>query len=223
MSAAMERHGRKVTVPAGRSLVELGEPTSDVYIVEAGSLRVTQISQNGREVIFRDVRPGSLCGEFSAFDGRPRSASVFALEQSKVWAIPSDKFRAVVHEDRAHVDWVLKNLTAQLRDLTEKVFELSVLNARNRLYCEILRLAEFGTRSDRSIVVQPAPTHGELAARIGTYRETVSREISYLTNQAMLELRRKKLIIHDLPGIAKELTDQLASDEDVLSGEFLHG
>lgn len=209
---ALDAQGRLMTVLRGRSVIELGSETSDVYIVVSGALRVTQISQSGREVIFRDAKSGDMFGEFSALDHKPRSASIFALEESKVLVVKSDQFLRLIHAEQSHVDWMFGVLIDRLRALTDKVFELSALSVRNRLHCEIIRLAGTGVEGEKGIVVEPAPTHNELAARIGAYRETVSREISYLSKKSMLELRRKKLIIMDLPGIVGELSGHLAHE-----------
>ena len=209
LCAAIDACARIVAVRSGRSIVEPGVSSTEVYFVLSGSFRVTLFSPQGREVIFRDLQSGDIFGEYSAIDGSPRSATVLALEPSKLMAISSSDFIEFVHADRSHVEWLLVHLTHQLRNQSKKIFQLSALKARGRLHCELLRLAELGVREADGIVVEHAPTHSELAARIGSYRETVSREMSYLTKRSMLQLRHRTLTITNLAGIAGELAGQI--------------
>jgi hypothetical protein len=74
---------------------------------------------------------------------------------------------------------VLHHLTARIRELTERVFEFSTLAVRNRVHAELVRLArEHG--GGKQAVIRPAPTHSEMASRISTHREAVTRELSRL-------------------------------------------
>jgi CRP-like cAMP-binding protein len=82
--------------------------------------------------------------------------------------------------------------------LTKKVFELSALNVQARIHCELLRLAQNGERRNGSIEVRSAPTHAELANRIGTHREAVTRELGALSEQGIIRYGRHSLIILDL-------------------------
>ena len=71
----------------------------------------------------------------------------------------------------------------QVRLLGERVYELNTIAVRNRLHCESLRLSLAAGLADNRALIDPAPTHAELAARIGTHREAVTRELQYLTGR----------------------------------------
>ena len=87
---------------------------------------------------------------------------------------------------------------SRIRLLTERVFELNALAVRSRLHCELLRLSlEAGVRDNRA-VISPAPTHAELASRIGTHREAVTRELQYLKQEGVVEPKDKSLAIADI-------------------------
>src|SRR5262249_24209531 len=91
-----------------------------------------------------------------------------------------------------------RRLATGVRRLTEQVFELSALNVQTRIHCELLRLAQKGERRNGGIEVRPAPTHAELASRIGTDREAVTREMRVLSNGKIIRHGRGKLMIIDL-------------------------
>jgi CRP-like cAMP-binding protein len=83
------------------------------------------------------------------------------------------------------------------------VFELSALNVSARIHCELLRLAGRGEQSNGRIVVDPAPNHQELADRVGTNREAVTREMGFLSKQKIIEYKRRKLVFLDLTALEK--------------------
>jgi hypothetical protein len=82
--------------------------------------------------------------------------------------------------------------------MTDRVFEFSTLVVRKRLILELLRRAEEIEPLNGQVSISPAPTHFELAARISTHREAVSREMSVLAKKGLIERRGGRLILHDL-------------------------
>lgn len=195
--AAVEARCSFQRYAAGETVISHLDATRDVFIVLEGRLRVTLYSCAGREVDYRDVGPGDLVGELAAIDGAPRSATVAALEPARLAHLPATAFRELVETRPGFTMVLLQHLSAQIRRLTERVFELSTLAVRQRLRHELLRLAEeAGVRENRA-EIRPAPTHFKLAARIGAYREAVSREMSVLQKAGLVEKRRGALIVHD--------------------------
>jgi CRP-like cAMP-binding protein len=91
-----------------------------------------------------------------------------------------------------------------VRGLTDRVFEMSALNVRARLHCELLRLAR--SRADGN---DAAPTHAELANRIGTHREAVTRELAVLAEHNIIRIGRKRLEFLDVPGLEEAVAASL--------------
>jgi CRP-like cAMP-binding protein len=82
--------------------------------------------------------------------------------------------------------------------MSERVFEVSALAVRERVRRELLRLAADGTRAGSGVVIRPAPTHYDLAARIGSHREAVTRELNRLAEERVIEIARREIKILDL-------------------------
>ena len=182
----------------------------DVFFVLEGRARVTVFSERGRAVAFRDMEPGDIFGELAAIDGRVRSASVVALETMRAARLSDTAFRDIV-KARPTFTWaLLEHLSAQVRRLTDRVYEFSTLVVRQRLMRELLRLAEAAERAEGQALIAPAPTHFELAARISTHREAVSREMSALAKRKLIAKSGSSLILRDLH-ILKALA---ASDDE---------
>ena len=134
-----------------------------------GTLQVLLTREKARDLAARSGR--SAFSEVARY-GAARSASIVAVTDARLLAIPDDVFRSVVATSPKAAEWMLRRLTAQVRSLTNRVFEMSALHVQARLHCELLRLAR--TRGTADALVDPAPTHAELASRIGTHREAHS-------------------------------------------------
>lgn len=178
----------------------LGEQdrTTDVFFILSGAVRVSSYTEAGREVIFAEMTAGDMFGEFSAVDGLPRSATVVALSNCLVARMPAAKFFEVL---KRHADisvQLIELLVSKIRKMSERVFEVSALAVRERVRRELLRLAAEGTAFRNGVVIRPAPTHYEIAARIGSHREAVTREFNRLEAERIVEIRRRQIRIVDI-------------------------
>jgi CRP-like cAMP-binding protein len=189
---------RVIRAAKGRTLVEKGSRSSDVFFLLEGRAKVLLYSASGREVCVHNVGPGDMFGEISVLDGEPRSASIVAASEIVVVAMHAKDFMACVESSPAAALWLARALASSVRRLTAQVFELSALNVQTRIHCELLRLAQQGERRDGLIEVRPAPTHAELATRIGTHREAVTRELRVLSKGKVIRYGRRSLMIVDL-------------------------
>ena len=187
----------------GRTIVSLGSESSTVYVLLSGRAQATLFSLSGREVVLRTIATGEMFGDLAALLGEPRTATIVALDECLLAAIPGAAFREGVCSRPEAALWMLQRLAAQVRSLTEKVFELNALRVPTRLHCELLRLA--GPIGDDGLgaQIEPVPTHAELAARIGTHRESVTRELGELTDQGIIAQQGRRLTILDLPALGR--------------------
>lgn len=192
--------GRARTASFGKGHVVIaeGSDADDVYLIRKGRVQVSLVSAHGREVILRDMGEGRIFGEIAAIDHRPRSASVIALEDCQLAHLRGAEFIDFLGSVPQAGLWMALQLAARVRDLTEKTFELATLSVSSRIQSELLRLAAAGTPSGETIVVTPLPTHSELAARVGTHREAVSRELSQLTQEGLIRRTGRTLEILSL-------------------------
>jgi CRP-like cAMP-binding protein len=198
---AVESRMRSLRAQKGRTIIGVGARAGDVFFVTQGQVQVLLYSRDGREVSVRNLDAGELFGDLAALDGLPRSASVIALSEVRLRVMSRDDFIALVEGSPEAGGWMARRLTAEVRRLTERVFELSALNVRSRLHCELLRLAREGGSTVRSM--KPAPTHAELANRIGSHREAVTREMRALADMNIIRNTRRSLEFLDLPELER--------------------
>ena len=148
--------------------------------------------------------------ELAAIDGLPRSASATALEDCQLARMSGPAFVAFLGEVPRAGLWMAQQLAKRVRDLTNRTFELATLPVAARLQTELLRLAlaSESPAPDRA-VIRPLPTHADLAARIGTRREAVSRELSILAHEGLVLQSGRSLEILSLAKL-RLLLDRLS-------------
>lgn len=179
------------------------DETNDVYFIVEGRVRVTVFSPSGKEISFRDLPAGKSFGELSAIDGGPRSATVIALCDTVVAAMSAASFRRVLIDHPDVAAKTMRHLAGLVRKLSERVFEFSALAVRNRIHAELLRLArDQGIEGDSGLIA-PAPTHADIASRVSTHREAVTRELNALARDGLLERRGRTFVIPDIARLAQ--------------------
>ena len=191
------------------------DDTHDVYFIVKGEVRATAYSLSGKEVTFRDIGAGQIFGEFAAIDGKPRSANVVALKPSVVASLSAEAFWEVLLEHPEVAASTLKLLTKQIRVLSERIFEFSALAVKNRIHAELLRLAYAhmaDDNDDNRAVIAPIPTHADIAHRVSTHREAVTRELSAMARAGLIERREGALVVPDVDRLAR-LVQEVLGDQ----------
>jgi len=198
---------------ADQVIINLDDESTDVYFIIWGDVRVTVFSETGKTVIIQDLKTGHHFGEFSAIDGGRRSASIVAMSRTVVAVMPAEIFRDLLKEFPELSQTVMRRMVGSLRNLVERVVEFSTLGVRNRIHAELLRLARAGRIVDGTGRISPPPTHAEIAARISTHREAVTRELKALERSNLLERTRGAYIVKDLAELKRMVDDARAGRE----------
>jgi len=175
----------------------------DVFFLASGHAQVVVYSVAGKVVSYRDIDEGGLFGEFSAIDGEPRSATVEAATACVVARMSTEVFWDILKSEPDVMAVMLRQLTLRIRSLTERVFEFSTLAVRNRIHAELLRLAHDPAHGDGEAVISPAPTHAEIASRISTHREAVTRELTRMAKMGLIERQGNRLRIRNPDKLAR--------------------
>lgn len=192
---------------ANELVIDIDEETNDVRFVISGLVRIISRLSIGKEVILGEMGPGDFFGELAAIDGETRSANVTTLYKSKLCIMPKATFLKLITLSPEINLEVMKVLTQRIRTLNMRLAEQSFLQAKHRVYAELLRLSKprLGHEGQRSI--SPPPTQRELADRIGTRREVVSRELNALHKQGIFEKTKGALVIKNVSELQKRISD----------------
>lgn len=171
----------------GQSLVEHNDQSRDVYVILAGAVRVSLVGATGRVLTYQILPAGEMFGEVAAVDGLPRTASVLAEEDTVVARIAAADFSGLTRGSAEFANVIMQRLTRLNRWLTERLFEYHTYDVRGRVYAELLRLTE-GQRNDSVLI-----TDRDMASRVGTTRENVSRIHAALRRDGLIERDRSVL------------------------------
>jgi CRP-like cAMP-binding protein len=191
---ALARRCRWRSVPAGTRLVSRDETGGEVLFLVAGEARVMDQSLDGRELTYARVGAGAVLGELAALDGGPRSASITALTDCRIAALPGDAFRALVLRHPTIALGLLEQLARALRSADLKLMELVTMGAVQRIARHLLRLPAQAAEAG-GLVIAPLPTQEMIAAATGTTRETVGRVMVQLRHAGVVERRGRRLVV----------------------------
>lgn len=182
----------------GQQVITRNALDRDVYLVVSGRLQVVAFAVTGKQITYRELGAGEHFGELSAIDGRARSADVIALEDSLLASMSPARFQSLLAQHAALRERILFGLVSFVREMTARVFELSTLGVRNRVHAEVLRLARRAGVVGNVARICPAPRHGDIASRVSTYREQVTRDLSTLSTQGVIAREGKCLVVLDV-------------------------
>jgi CRP-like cAMP-binding protein len=203
--AMLDRHSEISTYRSGEMLVSHLDEQSSVFIVHTGLARVTIFSQQGRPVTYRDIGAGAIFGELAAIDDAPRSAAVTAVDDVTAAKLSPSDFKHMMDTAETFRWAVMRHLSGEVRRMTNRIFEFSTLSVRERLISELLRLAdEAGFQTGRA-EVKPALTHFDLATRISSHREAVSRAMSELSKQGLISKSSGTWVLENLDSLRESL------------------
>ena len=210
----LEKRCRWRRYKSGEQILDKDSNDRDVYFVSEGAVQVVNFSLTGREIALARLQSGSFFGELSAIDGEPRSASVVALEDCLLGSLSPQLFidQIVGHPELAVR--VLGRLAGIVRSCDERIMDLSTLGAVDRVYRQLLRLAEESPVDPDNWLIKSMPTHKAIAAMASTTRETVARSLSQLVSGGIVERKGRILFLRDRDRLVR-----LAGALDIDTGE----
>ena len=188
-------------------VIDIEDTSTDVRFIVSGSVRVIIRIAVGKEVILGEMSEGSFFGEISAIDESPRSANVTTLTRSRICTMPASVFKTILAEAPEVAMEILKLFASRIRSLNMRLAEHSFLQAKHRLYSELLRLSRPRAANPEHRIVSPPPTQRELAERIGTRREVVSRELNQLERDGYIEKARGGIVIADVSELQRRISE----------------
>jgi CRP-like cAMP-binding protein len=180
-------------------IIDYEDDSRDVRFILSGNVRIILRIATGKEVILTEMKEGDFFGEIAAIDEAGRSANVTALTRTRICAMPQSVFIELVETEATVNRTVMKTLATRCRNLNSRLAEHCFLQTKHRLYTELLRLSRPRLGHDGQRSISPPPTQKDLAARIGTRREVVSREIASLKRSRIVDKTTGALVLCDLP------------------------
>jgi CRP-like cAMP-binding protein len=195
--AALERLAEVREFPQGGVIVSQEDAGDALFVLVRGKVKVVLYGDSGREIILSIFKtPGDFFGEMSLLDNEPRSATVIADQASRLMVLSRRDFQAHIESHPRTALRVLTELSRRLRRADAVIGNLALLDVYGRLAGKLRELAAAeGEETEEGLVLRQRPTQAEIAAMIGTSRETVSRALSDLARRGHGVMTGKRLVL----------------------------
>jgi CRP/FNR family transcriptional regulator len=187
----LRRNCHMLHKPAGAVVISEGAESPGLLVVAAGSVKVCRLSPDGREQILRGVQKGGSFNDVPVFDGGTCPATVIAIEDSHILAVPAPVFRELLCRHSTVAVQLLQTYAARLRSVTRLAGDLSLLDVVSRvaksldLYTEASGTEEFTLRQS------------DLASIVGSRREVVARALKRLETDGAIARQGDRILVSD--------------------------
>ncbi len=183
------------------------EAGNTLFLIQKGRVKVSRTSDDGREVILSILQHGDFFGELSLIDGKARSASVTAIEDSEVLILRRADFLRLLEEYPQISISLMKELAGRIRKSDTQIKSLSLQDAMGRVASSLILLAEDQGRFNKDDVIIPRiPLQQDLANMAGTSRETISRVFRHFQQQKWIQRSGRKVTILNFSQFKKKFS-----------------
>jgi CRP/FNR family cyclic AMP-dependent transcriptional regulator len=170
-----------------------GDENHSMYILKEGRVDIFILTETGKELILSSLQSGNYFGELSLLDDEPISTNVIATSDCVLIIIHKADFFKIMERNSTILSNVINCLCSNIRGLTEKVEEFALLDVYHRFTLLLMDLSELNENDER--VINRSLTHKNIALRIGSSREMVSRIIKDLENGGYISIDKKMITI----------------------------
>jgi len=188
--------------PRNTTIVEEGLAGDYMYIIREGRVKVTKLSEDGREKILEFLDAGSFVGEMALLERAPRSASVKTLAPVRLLALSRNDFLSLLRRSPDLGLAVIEVLCSRLRTQNDQASALSFQRVKDRTKGLLQRLAK--SETGEGMRSTPTLTHQQIADMIGTSRETVTRVVKELKQEGWLDQEGKHYLLKGAEAVASE-------------------
>jgi CRP-like cAMP-binding protein len=203
--------GERVSVHrdgAGVVVFTEGDRCQELLIVQEGSVKMLKTAPTGRQQLISIERAGNPLSEVPVFDGGSYPATAQTVSPVILLRLDADHFQRICRQHPEVALKVIKVLGHRLRRLGRLVEDLSFATVRDRLIAHLIGLAEdTGRSTPQGIEFELTENNEELAARLGTVRELISRNLGRLHGEGWIEMRRRTVNVPDLTLLKQEIAE----------------
>lgn len=203
---AVERQASMQEVKRRQPLYVPGDPSSNVYVLKRGRVKIANTDATGKEITFEILEPGEVFGELEALDGLPRATAAEALDDALICAIPRDAFTQYLAMHPAVTVELTKIIGLRLRKIQSRVEDLVFRDVPARLAHLLIELGKNdGVADTVGTRIKAKLTHQEMANLIGCSRETVSATLGQFRDQGLISMDGRMMTIVNQEGLRKVL------------------
>ena len=184
----------------GQFIFNEGDEATGFYVVISGRIKIYKLSFDGKEQILHILGPGEPFAEVAVFSGMAYPANAMALEKSTIYFFAKAAFVRLIGQNPSLAMNMLATLSLRLKQFTHMIEALSLKEVPGRLAAYLLLLSE---QNDGRATVRLNITKTQLASLLGTIPETLSRILTKMSKQHLIESRGAAITLLDGDGLAE--------------------
>lgn len=179
----------------GREIFAKGSPGQSMMAVLRGSIKISSLSPDGKEIVFNNVHPGEVFGDIAMLDGEERTAIATAIEDCELLVLNRRDFMPLLEKHADICMILLRILCQRLRQTSEQVEDVLFRHLEARIAKTLVHLAHSTNRKDPPIDLHM--TQRDLANNVGGSRESVNKHLQCLHRAGMIDLAKGSIVIRD--------------------------
>ena len=180
-----------------------GDVSDQVYLLKEGRVKISKLSEDGREITLVILEPGEIFGESALIDDKEtRSTVAEALENAYLCVISRRDFEEFINNKPELALSVTKLIGFRRRQIENMLEDLVFRGVHERLGILLLRLAErHGKEVDGKKLIDISLTHYDYANLIGSTRETTTACLNDFKREGLIEFQKRKVVIINEKGL----------------------
>ncbi|PWK52982.1 Crp/Fnr family transcriptional regulator [Pleionea mediterranea] len=180
-------------LPKKSQIVVEGDPSHSMYFILEGRVKVYLDDDSGKEIVVNIHEKGQFFGELGLIEGIPRTASVMTLEETRLGVLNENEFKKLMADHPAFSLKLMHNLVSRLREATETIRKLGLMDVYRRIVVTFLNMAE---EQDGRWIIREKLTQQNIASRVGASREMVARILKDLRTGKYISTEEGCIVIH---------------------------
>jgi len=186
--------------PKGSYILYVEDPGPCLMFLSKGKVKVTLVSQEGKEIVLAHLNEGEFFGEVAILTGEDRSANVVALTDCESFVISKEDFENHILNNFGLAHAMLRELAFRLRSASSKIGDLALFDVYRRVARTLQSSGKvIAKEGGKRLVIENRPTHQELASMVGTSREMVTRALKGLEEDGCIVIEGKRIEIIRMP------------------------
>lgn len=205
----LSRLGEVVRVGRGETIYQPGSPSSSVYAVEEGRVKLAYLDESGKKLTLAILDPGEIFGEMCLMGETHRRHLASAIEEALIRSISKREFSEAILADPLYLQALLRHFARRIREFEEALEDFAFKDIQARLSRQLLKLSdEYGVKTKEGTLISFQLTHKDLADMIGSARENTTLALNRFEREGILDKSRYRIVIKDEEGLRAKYQPQ---------------
>lgn len=200
-----EEHRQKYE--KGTYIFQEGMDAKALYVILKGSVQISKISSDGKELNLRLCTKNDICGELTLFTEDPKYLlSAYCLEDVEVAVVKKEVIEKEVFLNPDFGYELMKWMSDHFRRTQTKFRDLILHGKKGALYSTLIRLSNsYGVKKENGILIDKLITNTELGNFCCISRESTNKQLNKLKREGIISFQKGKILIHDIDHLRKEI------------------